>query len=401
LGDPSPAAGVPVPILFLDHTAKMGGGEIALLRLVTALDRARYQPNVLLFADGPLRTELADAGIPVRVLTLDESVGDVRKDSLGIGSLVNPKRLTKSLRFVRRLAREIRASGAAVVHTNSLKSDLLGGLAARVAGVPVIWHVRDRIATDYLPGPVVAMFRQAAAVVPRLVIANSRSTLETVGRVARAGPDRARVVHDGTLIDVPQGTDAPNAPAVVGMVGRLTRWKGQHVFLDAAARVRRQFHQTRFELIGSAMFGEADYEQQLRTRAAQPDLAGSVDFLGFRSDVPERMAALDVLVHASTTGEPFGQVVIEGMAAARPVIATAGGGVPELIVDGDSGLLVPMNDAPALALAIERLLADPALRQRLARGGRARVVERFTTDRTARGVEAAYDVVLGRNASAA
>ncbi len=400
LGPNLAPGGPPTPILFLDHTAKMGGGEIALLRLVTAMDRARYAPTVLLFADGPFRAALADAGIDVRVVSLDDSIGDVRKESLGVRGLLDPRRLRASVQFVRRLAAEIRSSGAAIVHTNSLKSDLLGGMAGRMAGVPVIWHVRDRIADDYLPGPVVQVFRAAAAIVPKFVIANSQSTMDTVGRVARAGPGRARVVHDGTIVDgVPQGVPATDdgGPAVVGLVGRLTQWKGQHVFLDAAARVRQRFPATRFQLIGSALFGEAAYEAQLRERAAQPDLGGSVEFLGFRSDVPELMAALDVLVHASTTGEPFGQVVIEGMAAARPVVATAGGGVPELIVDGESGLLVPMNDAPALATAIERLLGDPALRRRLAEGGRTRVVERFTTDRTARGVEAVYDALLGRS----
>ena len=392
------AADAAVPILLLDHTAKMGGGEIALLRLVMALDRRRYRPTVLLFADGPFRAALADAGVDVRVVPLGDAVGDVRKESLGVRGLLSPRRWLASARFVRRLAAAVRASGAALVHTNSLKSDLLGGLAGRLAGVPVVWHVRDRIAADYLPRPVVAAFRQAAAVVPRYVIANSQATLDTVGRAGRRGPGRARVVHDGTPVDVPQGTAAVDdgAPAVVGLVGRLTPWKGQHVFLDAAAAVRRRFPATRFQLIGSALFGESAYEAALRDRAGRADLAGSVEFLGFRADVPQRMAALDVLVHASTTGEPFGQVVIEGMAAARPVVATAGGGVPELIVDGESGLLVPMNNANALAAAVERLLGDAGLRRRLGERGRARVVERFTVDRTARGVEAVYDLVLER-----
>ena len=395
-----PAAPDPsVPVLFLDHTALLGGGEIALLRLVTALDRRRYRPIVLLLADGPLRAALAGAGIDVRLMPVDPRVGETRKESLGIVGLLNLRRWLASARFVRHLAGAIRASGAAIVHTNSLKSDLLGGLAARLARVPLIWHVRDRIADDYLPAPVALVFRTAAMTVPRLVLVNSQATLETLGQLRRAGPDRVRVVHDGVRVDgVPQGAPASDepGPTLVGLVGRLAPWKGQHVFLEAAALVRQRFPLARFQLIGAALFGEADYERTLRERAARPDLDGSVEFLGFRSDVPERMAALDVLVHASVTAEPFGQVVIEAMAAARPVVATAAGGVLEIVADGRTGLLVPMGDAPALAGAVERLLGDPALRRRLGQAGRAHVAEWFTVERTARAVEAAFDQVLHR-----
>ena len=393
----TPAGTAPVPVLLVDHTARMGGGEIALLRLVAAIDRRRYRPSVLLFADGPLRVALAAAGVGVTVLPLGDGVGDVRKDALGVRGLLSPRRAWAAVRFVSRLTAAIRASGAAVVHTNSLKSDVLAGLAARRAGVPLVWHVRDRIAGDYLPKAAVTAFRWAAATVPTFVIANSDATLRTVGPAATATPPRARVVHDGTPVDAAAPPPPPNGPAlVVGLVGRLSPWKGQHVFLDAAALVRARFPTAVFQLIGSALFGEDAYADQLRDRSARADLAGAVQFLGFCDDVPARMAALDVLVHASTIPEPFGQVVIEGMAAGRPVVATAGGGVTEIVADGDSGLLVPMGDAAALAEAIERLLADPDLRARLAAGGRARVLAAFTVDRTARGVEAVYDQLLGR-----
>ena len=388
-----------MPVLFLDHTAIISGGEIALLRLLARLDRTRYAPAAVLFTEGPLRPALEAIGVPTTVLPLPGGVGDVRKESLGAAGLLSPGRLLASGQFVRRLAAHIRGSGAALVHTNSLKSDVLGGVAARLAGVPLVWHVRDRIADDYLPGPAAAAFRLAMATVPRFVIANSAATLATLGRVAHADPPRARVVHDGTDPDVPLGSPEMADPPVVGMVGRVAPWKGQHVFLDAAAAVRQQFPAARFRIIGAALFGETAYEQQLRDRAARPDLAGAVEFPGFCDDVPRRVAALDVLAHASITGEPFGQVVVEGMAAARPVVATAGGGVPEIIDDNRTGLLVPMNDAAAMAAAIGRLLADPDLRRRLGRAGRERVLAAFTSDHTARGVAAVFDHVLGRTAA--
>jgi len=185
-------------------------------------------------------------------------------------------------------------------------------------------------------------------------------------------------------------------PLTVGLIGRLSPWKGQHVFLAAAAEVLKEFPNSRYRLIGAALFGEEAYGQTLVAQAAKLGIAQSVDFCGFRADIPEQLAALDLLVHASVTGEPFGQVVIEGMAAGKPVVATNGGGIPEIVVDGETGILVPMGDSAALALAIRLLLADEPLRLEMGRRGRERVMRHFTIEQTARGVQDVYDQMLGR-----
>jgi glycosyltransferase involved in cell wall biosynthesis len=122
----------------------------------------------------------------------------------------------------------------------------------------------------------------------------------------------------------------------------------------------------------------------------------SVEFTGFRNDVPDLIRGLDLIVHASTTGEPFGQVIVQGMAAGKPVVATNGGGVPEIVVDGTTGLLVPMDDAPALGAAICKLLAAPETAAAMGKAGRKRVLEHFTIEQSARKVEAVYAEVLAR-----
>jgi glycosyltransferase involved in cell wall biosynthesis len=388
-------------VLYVDHTAALGGGEIALLNLVRNVDPGRYQPVVLLFAEGDLADKLRRAGIECHVLPVDASVLHTRKDSIGVGSLLRAGLLLGTIRHVLRVARFIRRNDVALVHANSLKADVIGGLAARLARRPLIWHVRDRIAGDYLPGPVVAAFRLLAKFVPTRVVANSGATLATL-RPRHDGGDRRSqrytVVHDGTEAGADPVEAAPAGPAagpLVGIVGRISPWKGQHVFLRAAAEVHRRFPPARFQIIGSALFSEQAYEQEVRTLCTQLGLDGVVEFTGFRSDVPDLIGRLDVLVHASTTGEPFGQVVIEGMAAAKPVVATNGGGVPEIVQDGGTGLLVPMGDPAAMADAIARLLADPDLRRRMGRAGRQRVLEHFTIQRTAEGVQRVYDALLG------
>ena len=420
-------------ILYLDHTAKMGGGEIALLNLVSALDRKHYRPVVVLAADGPLVGRLRAAGIETHVEPLSPAVLETRKDSIGPRSLLRIGQAGACLGYAFRLARLAQRLGADLIHTNSLKSDLYGGLAGRLAGVPVIWHVRDSIDGHYLPPRVAAAFRGLSRVVPRAVVANSESTLRTLrpmrrqltatvysGIAARAsspGPEaapfptfsgggsRRHVVHDGYDTDVFDSTPTATIPAgaappareaaVIALVGRIAEWKGQHIFIQAAALVRDTFPQARFQIIGAPLFGEHEYERSLHRMACDLGLTEQVSFLGFREDVPSLLAEADVVVHASTLGEPFGQVVIEGMAAGKPVIATDGGALPEIVLPGETGLLVPMGDAPAMAEAMAALLSDPDRAAAMGAAGRQRVRERFTIAHTVRKLESIYEHLLG------
>ena len=382
-------------VLFVDHIAAMGGGEIALLNLVRALDRSRYEPVVLLMSDGPLRARLQHAGIETHLFALPDSIVHARKDGLGGSSLLRVKDGCRAVGFCVSLAKWIRAHRIALVHTNSLKSDFLGGVAGRLAGVPVVWHVRDRIENDYLPAKVVKAFRLAARWLPTRVVANSAATLRTVlpADVPVESPSpRWRVVHDGTpwVEQLPVFAAGDERLPLVGIVGRISPWKGQHIFLRAAAAVRTNFPDARFRIIGSALFDESAYEQSLHALCKELGLESAVEFVGFRADVMAAIADLDVLVHASTTGEPFGQVVIEAMVMGKPVIATRGGGVPEIVVDGVTGVLVPMGDAEAVAEALVGLLSDPARRAALGRAGRQRVDACFRIERVAAEVAAVY-----------
>jgi glycosyltransferase involved in cell wall biosynthesis len=389
-------------ILFVDHTAKLGGGEIALINLVTHLGPASH-PIVVLFSDGPLVARMLAAGIETHVLPLNQSVVNSRKDSLGMGSLLRVRDVIRIFLFILELRRFIRRHEIDLVHTNSLKADVIGGIAGRFAWVPVIWHLRDRIADDYLPPTVGHVFRWLARVVPQRVIANSLATLGTLRlksyRNAHAVPSglaiapRFHVVHDGMHRSnlVAEVIEDSNSTLTVGLIGRITRWKGQHIFLEAASIVRRQFPQARFQIIGAPLFDETDYEDELRQLATLHGLDDVVEFTGHRDDVPSLIAQMDLLVHASTTGEPFGQVIIEGMAAGKPIVATNGGGVPEIVIHGVTGLLVPMGDAAAMAQAIIRFLGNPTFRASAGRLGRQRVHDYFTIDRTADKVQSVYD----------
>lgn len=397
---PSPATGgAPARVLFVDHTASMGGGEVALLNLASGIDARRFTPIVALFSDGPLAEKLRQRGVETHVIPLSSDVVDTRKDTLGPRSLFRGKSVAAVVRHAVRLARFIRAHGIDLVHTNSLKADLVGGLAARLARRPVVWHVRDRIEPDYLPGTVVRAFRLLCRAVPDYIIANSVATLQTLhlppgspSAVIASGIDAGTI--RGAIDRSTDGAARSDGHFTIGLVGRISRWKGQHVFLRAAARVRERFPHARFQIVGAALFDEAEYERDLHELADSLGLAPHVEFTGFRSDARELIERMDLLVHASITGEPLGQVLIEGMAAGKPVVATRGGGVPEIVLDGETGLLVPMGDDEAMAGAICRLLADPEECRRMGAAGQARVAHHFTLERTTALVHAVYEQLL-------
>ena len=353
-------------VVFVDHVARLSGGEIALLRLLPALSR-KVDVHVILGEDGPLVKRLQAFGIDVEVMPLSPRLRDIRKASVR-PSAIDVRAVADLPKYVFRLRRRLRELDADIVHTNSLKAALYGGVAGRLTRIPVVWHIRDRIAPDYLPRPAIALVHIAARLLPTAVVANSRATLATVPR-----PRRQQVLHNPVVPDSVERRRQSRAERdsdeiVVGIIGRLAPWKGQHVFLDGFAEAFGGTH-VRGRIVGTAMFGEDDYADSLQRRAERLGISDRIEFCGFREDVWAELRRLDILVHCSVTPEPFGQVVLEGMAARVPVIATNGGGPAELITNGVDGILTTPGDTAELASALRRLRDDRELRAALVQGG--------------------------------
>lgn len=357
----------PIRVLYVDHCARWSGAEIALARLAPSLPDAEVE--VVLAEHGPLEARLRAAGATVAVVPMASTARDLRRSSVA-PSLGLARALVETTRYVVRLAREVRRIRPDVVVTNSLKSSLYGGVAAALARVPVIWHVRDHVERSSLPGAAVALVRVAARTLPTAIIANSASTLASL-RIDR-GPRRARRIE--VIGDPCEATAAAGArrsgPLVVTMVGRLAPWKGQHLFLEAFARAVPD-GEARAVVVGGALFGEDDYEASLLADVDRLDLADRVEMTGHVDDVDPYYRRADILVHASTTPEPFGQVLVEGMGAGLPVVAAAAGGPTEIVTHGVDGLLYVPGDVDALAAAIRRLVGDEVLRRRLGEAARA------------------------------
>jgi glycosyltransferase involved in cell wall biosynthesis len=376
-----------VRVVFLDHVARLSGGEIALMRLLTHFQNVN--PHVILGEDGPLADRLAQAGVSVEVLPIAPAARDARRDTVTLGA-ASPSATLHTIAYIATLTRRLRMLAPDVVHTNSLKAGVYGSIAARAAGIPLVWHVRDRIADDYIPRAAVRLVHALIRHLADGVVANSTATLETVPPAARGS---LSWVIPGSVELSPYPPPTPSGPTTFGMLGRLAPWKGQDLFLRAFAASFPDGQQ-RAILVGSAMFGEESYAQELHTLVASLGIADRVEFRGFREDVWAELASLDVLVHASIIPEPFGTVVLEGMAAGLAVIAADEGGPASVISDGQTGRLFRSRDLDSLCAAMRALSEDPSERERL--GGAARdAVSDYHPAAVAARLEQVYSGVLG------
>jgi glycosyltransferase involved in cell wall biosynthesis len=371
-------------VVFLDHCAKLSGGELALLRLLRGAKN--IEPHVILAEDGPLVQRLREANISTEILPLLPGVANLSREELQ-----TPSQLLRgagaTTMYAARLARRLRRLHPDLVHTNSLKSGLYGSLAGRAAGIPVVWHLRDRLSEDSYPALQAAALRRCVRTMPNAVIANSTASGNLLSR------GRAPVWVIPSPIDLVPAARSVDGPPVVGIVGRLAPWKGQHVFLEAVAHLYKRHYGLRARIIGSALFGEEEYPGSLRRLAEDLEISEIVEFAGFSHDIAGELAQLTVAVHASTVPEPFGQVVVEAMACGVPIVATDGGGPAEVVSHGIDGLLVRPGDANAMANAMDKLLEDGNLRSRLAEAGTLKA-QQYRPERVASEVEAVYAALL-------
>jgi glycosyltransferase involved in cell wall biosynthesis len=377
-------------VVLASHSAKLAGGEIAMARVAAAM--TRYRPYVFLGEDGPIADQLRRDGVDVDVMPMDEQLSAVGRDEwLDLRSLKHSRR---ALSYLHARCDRLADLRPLLVHTNSLKSGFLTGSAARLAGIPLVWHLRDRLTRSYMSrGALLAstsLIRSFASV----AIANSQSTRDTLPRgvpscviqspIRGMPPLRAetREQSDGLTFTV---------------LGRISPWKGQDLFLRAFARAFPNGPH-RAIVVGGPLFGEARYAEELRTMASTLGIADRLTMTGHVADPQAHLNRTDVLVHTSVIPEPFGLVIVEGMATGLPVVAADQGGPIETITPDVDGVIYRMGDEFALAAALRRLADDHDERARLGAGARV-TAARYLPEAIARRIEHVYDCVAAGDGS--
>jgi glycosyltransferase involved in cell wall biosynthesis len=369
----------------------VGGSHISAAGLIAHLDRSRFQPLVLLqHGKGAIADLMSETGIPFE--TAPRTPQLVHGRPVGAGSALG------LLAASPWLARFLRQRGVDIVHCNDGRTLATWALAARLAGCKLLWHHRG--------SPDAAGLRLLAPLLANRVVAVSSFASPRPGWYSAA--PRSSVIHSpfDTAITVNR-TDARRALAallpgvtpatrVIAFSGALIERKRPLLFVEAIAAMHRREpgQDLRGVLLGDSPDGLIE---AARARAADLGIADRVHFMGYRTPGPFWLAACDVLM-VPAVDEPFGRTLIEAKLVGTPVVATASGGNVEAIVDGRNGLLVPPEDAEALADACLALIADPARCARLATSARADAQARFGEQRHADAVMAVYDDMLRRRA---
>ncbi len=348
---------------------------MTMTHLATWLDRMRHAPVMA-----------APAGS--RLLELWRTSGFEVAGTPPVHRLRDPLEAKRAIDGIAAIGRDMRID---LVHTHGVAAQLHGGLGARRAGLPVVAHAQDMLDLRWNRN---GLLHRLSRAVPRdATIASSAAVAASV----RIG-SRCEVIPNPVDTAIVPPVDRPG-PLVV-WCGRLQRWKGCHLFLDAAREVLSARPDARFAIVGGTVFGlEPGYAQEIRQQAERLHINEAVEFVGHVSDARPWMRAAWVCVHSSERPEPFGLVMAEAMIQERPVVAFRHGGAAEIVVDGQTGTLVPPGDTPAMADAIERLLADSDRRRAMGEAARARAVDLYGAEVVTRRVEQIYDRVLAARAS--
>lgn len=372
-------------LLFVNHVAEIAGAEESLLALLGGLDRTRVSP-VVASPEGALAEAVRALDVPCHVLPL----GRLRRSA-------NPLRVLGSWLALRRrrgaLQDIARRAGARLIHANSTTAQLCAGPVAAAMGLPCVWHVRD-LSRLWPVGRFCARHAQA-------VIACSGAVARHVREATGA---EAHVIHNGLDADAfassARGRDnirselgLPPDAFVAAQAGQIVPWKRHEDFLRALARPACAERGVVGLIVGDDLFGEhRPLIRKLQGLAA--GLGDRLRFLGWRDDMAAVLGAADALVVPSDA-EPFGRVALEAMAVGKPVVGSRAGGLPEIVLHEETGLLTPPRAPGDLAAALARLADDRSLARCLGEAGARRVRDVFGVREHARAVQAVYDALLG------
>jgi len=409
----------PRRILYVTRIVE-GGVAVVVDRLARGLDRDRYEPIVLFdtHKQSHIREKLSESDIKTINLTklTGEHVSDKPKPGRNkdIGAHLKAhfgerasqvyfsmksayKFMLWQMPKVSSFIKIIRENEIDLIHTHS---ELIHGkpeiLAAWITGVPCISHNHGYFKLTHFDKTF------ARFVDSFIYISRDQADHHIVQGKPKA---KGVIIHNG--LEMKEFTRTYDTSLVrselcstsdeilVGILGRISWWKGHEYFLEAIAEVTKQISGLKGVIIGDvtedSLGHNPQYFNKLQLLVKSLNIEGKILFAGFRRDVPRVITALDVVVHASSIPEPFGLVVIEGMAAGKPVVATGAGGVLDIIEDGVNGLLVPCKDSKAMAKAILQIISDKGRAKQMGLAARQCVTDKFTIQRQVTAVQELYD----------
>jgi len=374
-------------VIFIESAAAMGGVQFSTLYLAQSLDKGQWKSIVVCPDEGDLTRACHDSGIETHVL--DHPRLWSTSVRVGVARLPNPAAWAWDAGVVvsaaRRLERLLLQCSPDLVVTKGISSHFLGGLAARKLRIPCVWHVQDLISERSF-GIYRRAFGRGARWLPQQIIVDGYTMAKQLPKALQA---RISVIHNGIDTNVFRpGLDGagvreelgiPENHLVIGHVGRVTPWKGQHYLIQAFAQIADEHPDVSLLLAGAPVFDNDAYQRRLLTLAGQRGLENRIKFAGYRRDLPNVLAAIDIFAFTSIEKDTSPLALLSAMSCELPIVAFDIAGVTELMTS-DQCLLTPAGNIEGLSDSLKALLTDPVRRHGLGLSARQTVVSKLSLD---------------------
>jgi glycosyltransferase involved in cell wall biosynthesis len=364
-----------INILYLEHHSSIiGGGQISLMQLMKNLDKRKFNPILICPEKGDLAAEAKKHHIQTIFIPLP--------------SLKALKVVTVFQSF-RKLLNIIKKERVALLHANSSRSMMYAMLLRLFHRIEIIWHIRI-VDKD-------SLFDRLFEPFANKIITNSKATarrfswLKDQNKIVTIynGLDLKSFDENNDGLKIKKELSIKDEVIIIGTIAKLQPKKGIHILLNAAPQIIKKFPSVKFLIVGDAPEAEVSYLKQLKSLIKKLNISKHVILPGFRNDISQIMKVIDIFVLTSFS-ESFGRVLIEAMAASKPIIASNVGGIPEVVTDGEAGILVPAAKVDVLAEKMNHLLQDKNLREQMGSQGRKRVEELFTIEQHVSSIEKVY-----------
>lgn len=382
-----------IKIMFLSHLSSWGGAQNCLYLLLKGLNRERFEPMVVFPGEGSLGKRVRELGIQTKLMQIEWCISTKKFDSSSYRKFIG-----KLKERVNALSNLIEREKIDLVFTNT-STILEGALAARISGIPHLWHIHEMLSSD--PGlfpflDLRAFYTLIHSLTDKMIVV-SKSVEAEIKQFIQSG--KIEVIYNG--IEVQNGWHIDqdkskvfgfqnNTPTVI-FLGELSERKGILSLIDTASLTVEKFPQIKFVIAG----GDGGLSNLLKKRLREKQIDYAFRFLGFRTDALTVIASSDIFVLPSLV-DPLPVAVLEAMHMGKPVIATRSGGAEEMVVDGKTGVLVPVNDPSAMAQAIVSLLENPKRMKLMGQRAKDRVRTMFSYEQYIKNFERVFEQVASK-----
>ncbi|MEN2282925.1 glycosyltransferase family 4 protein [Algoriphagus sp. SE2] len=360
-------------VLFLQTSSELYGSGKIILQVLRIYREQGFNPVVVMTGKGPLTDLLVEEGFKVKV----QNLGILRRKYVNPSGIVNRfNKKLKAYKFLNKLHEEYKFE---LVYSNTL-AVIVGSYWAKKNKIPHIWHIHEIL---FGPKPLVKLLRSMLdknTPYPIVVSEAVRRHWEPMLKIAKP-----EVIHNGIpyedhlkpFPDAKENLGLPVDKLIITMIGRINPGKGQRYFLEIAKRILEIYPTCHFLLVGDPFPGYEYIQEELKSFVQENRMEESVSDFGFRKDIPEVLAASDIFVLPSVLPDSFPTVILEAMASSKPVIATRSGGAEEMVDNGKTGFLIPIDDVEKGVKAISDLINDPSKIKSFGEAGRQKVLNSY------------------------